>query len=44
MLIYLRCRLRAAVAVRAFEIEGSVTLCSQKVHVNEVPPFIGLVV
>jgi hypothetical protein len=40
MLIYHRNRLRAAVAIRAIEIEG-VTLCLQKVHLNVVPPLIG---
>jgi len=42
MLIYYGCRLRAVVAMLLKS--GVVTLCSQKVHVNMVPPFIGLVV
>jgi hypothetical protein len=41
MLIYYCCRLRAAVAIRAIEIQG-LTLCLQTGHLNAVPRFIAI--
>jgi hypothetical protein len=43
MLIYHCCRLHAAVAIRAVEIQV-LTLCLQTGHLNAVPRFIALVV